>query len=218
MSLHAHPSEQFELLPRRSQDSLDDFATDEYENYHPRTYRSRKGLRAQWDWIRTRKLPRELSSILDPVYRCCCSRFSRRLLLRGLRWVMVITPCVVLVLLVFTAVFLPSYTIRPAHYDALQKRCQQSQESGRGNVNDEKIFIASTLHDPEGQLVDGDWGRSIAALVELLGPENVHLSIYENDADPSALAALERLGSIVKCKYQSKAASAVVTVKLIGML
>lgn len=44
-----------------------------------------------------------------------------------------------------------------------------------------------------------DWGNAVLELVELLGPQNVHLSIYENDADPLAKAALESMEHKVNC-------------------
>jgi hypothetical protein len=40
-------------------------------------------------------------------------------------------------------------------------------------------------------------------LVELLGPDNVHLSVYENDADPTAKEALEQLKSKLNCQSGS---------------
>lgn len=67
-------------------------------------------------------------------------------------------------------------------------------QPGAANANNERIFIAASLHDPEGKLVTGDWAASILGLVHILGPWNVHLSIYENNVDDkneSALAAFE---------------------------
>lgn len=78
---------------------------------------------------------------------------------------------------------------------ALQKRCKESKELGRGNVNNEKIFLAATLFDPAGTLIGGRWGNAVLELVELLGPQNVYLSVYENDATSAVKVALERLGA-----------------------
>lgn len=39
-------------------------------------------------------------------------------------------------------------------------------------------------------------------LVELLGPSNIHLSVYENDADPEAKAALEDMAKKITCTYR----------------
>ncbi|KAL8684372.1 MAG: hypothetical protein Q9224_006398 [Gallowayella concinna] len=91
------------------------------------------------------------------------------------------------------AAFRPSYSRPPDHYQDLRRRCKESKETGRGNINNEKIFIAASLYDPEGKLVGGNWGSAVLKLVELLGPENVHLSVYEDDASPQAKAALEAM-------------------------
>lgn len=103
------------------------------------------------------------------------------------------------VLIVFTAAFRPSYSHPPDHYRALQKRCEGSKEPGRGNVKNEKVFIAATLYDPEGTLVGNGWGDAVLELVDLLGPQNVHLSVYENDATPQAKAALQRMDAKAQC-------------------
>ena len=103
------------------------------------------------------------------------------------------------VLVMFTFAFRPSYTHLPDHYRALQRRCAESKNPGRGNINNERIFIAAALHDPGGTLVGNDWGSAVLQLVELLGPQNVHLSIYENDADPLAKAALKSMQDKITC-------------------
>lgn len=74
---------------------------------------------------------------------------------------------------------------------------------GRGNVNKEKILIAAALYDPGGDLIRGDWGKAVRGLVELLGPDNVHLSVYENDADVAANEALEQFKSTLDCQSRS---------------
>ncbi|KAL8778402.1 MAG: hypothetical protein Q9213_007428 [Squamulea squamosa] len=50
----------------------------------------------------------------------------------------------------------------------------------------------------QGTLVEGHWGRAILELVELLGPNNVHLSVYEDDASPQAKAALDSMKAKVQ--------------------
>lgn len=107
------------------------------------------------------------------------------------------------VLIVFTAALRPSYSHPPDHYRVLRKRCKEAKEPGRGNVNSEKIFIAASLYDPEGTLVGNGWGDAVLQLVELLGPQNVHLSIYENDPTPQAKAALESMEAKVQCQCPS---------------
>ncbi|KAL3471620.1 cryptococcal mannosyltransferase 1-domain-containing protein [Aspergillus californicus] len=85
------------------------------------------------------------------------------------------------ILLCYTAVACPSYTYPPAHYSALRLRVSRSEHPGRGNIHNEKVFIAASLYDPTGELARGAWGSSIVQLITLLGEENVFLSIYENE-------------------------------------
>ncbi|KAK4950520.1 hypothetical protein LTR66_013959, partial [Elasticomyces elasticus] len=108
-------------------------------------------------------------------------------------------PLVVVFLVVATAILRPSYTRLPAHYDDLRRRALQTSLPGRANVNNERVFIAASLYDEDGRLAGGAWGRSIIDLVDLLGPENTFVSIYENDPDPKAEAALKSLGRKVAC-------------------
>ncbi|MCJ1432130.1 hypothetical protein MMC27_001486 [Xylographa pallens] len=102
-------------------------------------------------------------------------------------------------LIAITAVFSPSYAQLPDHYRTLQRRCQESKQLGRGNVNNETVFIAATLYDAEGALVSGHWGSAVLELVDLLGPANVYLSVYENDPDTGAKASLENLAKSLPC-------------------
>jgi hypothetical protein len=103
----------------------------------------------------------------------------------------------------FTALLLPSYTDLPPHYKSLRDACLDSSIPGRGNVHNEKVLIAAALYDPGGRLLRGDWGKAVIGLVELLGPDNAHLSVYENDADPMANEALEQLKSKLNCQSRS---------------
>ena len=111
---------------------------------------------------------------------------------------------VIVLLLILTSIFRPSYTHLPEHYKILERRCRGSQTPGRGNVNNEKVFIASTLYDHNGLLVGGEWGNAVEELVQLIGPENVHLSVYENDADEGAEKALSALEDRVRCECPSR--------------
>ena len=101
-----------------------------------------------------------------------------------------------------TAIFRPSYTNTPAHYEVLRKRSLQSTENGRANSNNEKVFIAASIYDKGGNLVDGAWGKAVLGLVELLGPANVFLSIYENDSGAEARAAFKRFEDKVQCEHK----------------
>lgn len=107
---------------------------------------------------------------------------------------------IILALVIITGLFRPSYTQPPAHYQVLRRRALATQEQGRANPNSEKVFIAATIYDKEGRLVSGDWGIAVLDLVELLGYENVFLSIYENDSGSDAKATLRNFENKVKCK------------------
>jgi hypothetical protein len=104
-------------------------------------------------------------------------------------------------LLIFVSMLRPSYTKLPAHYKELQKRASASREPGRGNVNNEKVFIAATLYDKGGELVGGEWGRNLLELVDLLGPDNVFVSLYENDPDSQAHDAMDAFKKQLKCAF-----------------
>jgi Cryptococcal mannosyltransferase 1 len=101
------------------------------------------------------------------------------------------------ILLAYT--FAPSYTTLPAHYEILKQRAAASTEPGRGNPNGQKVFIASSLFDPGGQLLSGAWADNVLHLIDLLGPENTYLSIYENDSGPEAQLALAGFSAQVPC-------------------
>ncbi|CZR55761.1 uncharacterized protein PAC_05649, partial [Phialocephala subalpina] len=88
------------------------------------------------------------------------------------------TTCIVFLLVIFTAIFLPSYHHLLEHYRKLEKTCRDSTEEGRGNVNNEKVFIAATLYDAEGLLVGGEWGIAIRQLVHLLDLDNQALEEF----------------------------------------
>jgi hypothetical protein len=105
--------------------------------------------------------------------------------------------------ILLTAIFNPSYTVKqqPTHYHALRERVCGSDKQGRGNPNNEKVFIAANILDAE--LIRGPWGKSILELIDLLGHDNVFLSIYENDSGEDTKEALRELEVSVsaKCKY-----------------
>ncbi|KAL9006229.1 MAG: hypothetical protein Q9188_001001 [Gyalolechia gomerana] len=103
------------------------------------------------------------------------------------------------ILIIITAIFNPSYTTRPAHYSALRKRALASRDPGRGNPENEKIFIAASIYDKGGKLASGPWGRALLNLIDLLGNRNVFLSIFENDAGERAKDALFDLKDRVQC-------------------
>jgi len=83
----------------------------------------------------------------------------------------------------------------------LKERALASQEPGRANIHNQKVFIAASLYDKEGKLLGGDWAENVLGLIELLGPQNSFLSIYVNDSGPEAKAALEDLEKRVPCDH-----------------
>ena len=107
-----------------------------------------------------------------------------------------------LFLVVFTALFRPSYVNPPAQYKVLKTKVLQSNDLGRANTLDEKIFIAISLYDKAGHLAGGVWGQAILDLVNLLGPSNVFLSIYENDSGQEGADALEKFKAQVSCRHE----------------
>ena len=125
---------------------------------------------------------------------------------RGTSWVrrislcVAMVPTVVIILIIFTGIFLPSYTHPPAHYATLRQHAKKTQLPGRANINNEKVFIAASIYDYEGQLASGGWGRDVLDLVDILGPDNVYLSLYENDPGSVAKNALESLGERARCE------------------
>jgi hypothetical protein len=93
----------------------------------------------------------------------------------------------------------PSYGSPPAHYKAVAKRVRANSDVGRGNPRNEKVFIASNII--QADLIEGHWGTSLIDLIDLLGPENVFVSIYENDSGNSSVRALSNLASRLRCEY-----------------
>ena len=184
-------SEEYELLTRTSADSFSHLDRADYRPHSIPWY-----LRLP-TWFRVRLLLRAVrifciktSGLRKPCWA----------LRRAIFGALIITLCFVIPIIVFTAALTPSYSHPPDHYMMLQRQCQDSKELGRGNSNNQKIFIAATLRDPEGTLVDGYWGHSVLELVDLLGSDNVYLSVYENDVDALAKASLEKFRKSLSCK------------------
>jgi hypothetical protein len=105
-----------------------------------------------------------------------------------------------IVISVIRAIIFPSYQHPPAHYQVLSDAVSGSILPGRGNPNKEKIFIAANILQED--LIRGPWGDSVLELIELLGPDNVFLSIYENDSGSGTVNALKELRSKVTCKSE----------------
>ncbi|KAL8785299.1 MAG: hypothetical protein Q9213_003444 [Squamulea squamosa] len=101
---------------------------------------------------------------------------------RGISFFLLCLIGIIFLLILVTAIFRPSYTRRPTHYNALKEKILASGNSGRGNPGNEKIFIATSIYDKD-----------------LLGDKNVFLSIYENDAGEKAEDALKAFKARVPC-------------------
>jgi hypothetical protein len=88
----------------------------------------------------------------------------------------------------------------PTHYGDLEKNVVESNRNGRGNPNNEKVFIAANIINEE--LIRGSWGVSLLELVGILGKENVFVSIYENDSGDGTRDALLKLEKELPCEYE----------------
>ncbi|EGD88117.1 hypothetical protein H112_04599 [Trichophyton rubrum D6] len=98
---------------------------------------------------------------------------------------------------VVQAILHPSYQRPPEHYAQLQRRILASSGHGRANQKDEKIFIAANIIRED--LIRGAWGASLLELVDLLGEDNVFVSVYENDSGKATSEALIELQDKLPC-------------------
>ena len=94
-------------------------------------------------------------------------------------------------------IFNPSYGDPPQRYHALSDLVSESTTSGRGNKNNEKIFIAANIIDEN--LIKAHWGQALLELVDILGQDNVFISIYENDSGLGTSQALQELQGKFSC-------------------
>ncbi|KAF1344449.1 cryptococcal mannosyltransferase 1-domain-containing protein [Delphinella strobiligena] len=128
------------------------------------------------------------------------TRFRRYIRSTGFGiWIAIaLVPAIIIIAIIIASIFLPSYTNAPEHYQALRDRITSSDTPGRANLDKEKVFIATAIYDTKGDLARGPWGRSLLDLVDMLGPEYVFLSVYENDPDSLAVDALNEFSKEVK--------------------
>jgi hypothetical protein len=128
-----------------------------------------------------------------------CSLFKLFFQVRSIvRSVLIWSTLAVVLFSVFTAITHPSYVNPPAHYKALESTIAASTTPGRGNPNNEKIFIASNI--VRENLVRGSWSETLLELIDLIGPDNAFVSIYENDSGPGTALALQELRQKLPCK------------------
>ena len=131
--------------------------------------------------------------------RCC--GVPRRTLLRKFKAISYLFLASIVTAVVLTFAFFPSYTQPPPHYTGLKARAETFSFPGRGNPQEQKVYIAASLYDPGGHLVGGQWSDNVLQLINLLGPENTFLSIYENDSGPEAQAAQAGLDARLPCNH-----------------
>lgn len=138
------------------------------------------------DTVRTRK---------NPTFRCV-----GHLRLRRFIWMLLIAlPSLVVLIVLLVAALYPSYSHPPHHYNILRAHALMSTDPGRVNIHSEKIFIASSIYDKHGQLASGPWAQNLLDLIDLLGPKNVFLSVFEDDPDSLARTSLEHFSKRVNC-------------------
>ncbi len=109
---------------------------------------------------------------------------------------------ILLALVLFIALFLePSYREPPAHYQSLKARIESSDDYGRANPENQKIFIAASIYDEGGHLLGGAWGEAVLKLINMLGNRNVFLSIYENTSGEAGQVAQFKFERRVQCQH-----------------
>ena len=128
------------------------------------------------------------------IHKSYCGRFATYLL-RAIAIFIIVSA--------FNAILNPSYANPPPRYKFLEQQVTSSAASGRGNVNREKIFIAANIINEE--LIRGSWGSSVLDLVDILGEENVFISIYENDSGTGTRDALRSFQCKLPCSYTRNA-------------
>jgi hypothetical protein len=109
-----------------------------------------------------------------------------------------IALAVLLCNIILTPIFWPSYTHFPPCYEDLKRIASSPGTPGRGNPLNEKIFIAAILYDRTGELASGQWGDALVQLIDLLGEDNVFLSLYENNSGRKGQQALEALSQRIQ--------------------
>lgn len=203
-----HPDE-YELVDRVSSDSNETFDLDEAD-FESQGLTTASYLHHTPSFnLLFRYIPPRLRNILirfklrhgrakRPVSR---HLFSVKVLQRRICFSLWIAFTVLCALVFLTAIFRPSYTILPTHYQELKSRILETRNEGRGNLDNQKIFIATSIYDRNGHLAGGAWGQAILNLIDILGHDNVYLSIYENDGGDEAQTALKRFETEVRCQH-----------------
>ena len=126
--------------------------------------------------------------------RPCCQSWPVRIVL----WI-VRAAILFLAFSLVNTILRPSYANPPSHYRSLEERVISTTGYGRGNIENQKVYIAANIISKD--LISGQWGSSLHKLVDLLGEGNVFVSIYENDNGKGTQAALRALQQRLKCTY-----------------
>ena len=121
--------------------------------------------------------------------------------LKKLFTVLVLTVLLFLTLSLVNGLLRPSYMNPPAHYRDLDRNIRESTAPGRGNPNKERVFVAANIIN--GELVKQSWGASLLEVIDILGPDNVFVSIYENDSGPGTRDALLALRDKLPCEDET---------------
>lgn len=199
----AHPDE-YELVDRTSLDSHDDdFDLDDFEaggpvgdTHGPRSLQSMLARLVSFPFNRK---SRGYRPARDPLKHAAWNIRRRHRVCRLLCSFVGVVVGILFAMVALTALFFPSYTRLPAHYQTLRQTVAKSVENGRGNPRGEKVFIAASIYDRDGSLAKGAWAENVLQLIDLLGPDNVFLSIYENDTGDVSASALGSLEERVPC-------------------
>ncbi|EAW13653.1 glycosyltransferase family 69 protein [Aspergillus clavatus NRRL 1] len=142
-------------------------------------------------------LPQSTTPVVTDQLRYRC--WSPRVLLRRLPLLIRIALGILLVDILGTAIFFPSYTHLPPCYESLKAAASSSNAPGRANPRNETVYIAAILYDRTGDLAGGQWGAALTTLIHLLGEDNVFLSLYENNSGSKGEAALQSLSHRIPC-------------------
>ena len=207
--------EEFELLNRETVESDEDF--DPYD-----AFEQRRGLGSVS--FPNRRLSNPIKAFLwelnpfksglgrsprtsRPHRKSGATRGSSRRICRSSRrccFVLNLIITILITLIFLSAVFAPSYTTPPAHYQTLRHQAESSRkgEYGRANPDNEKIFISASIYDEGGYLLAGAWGDAVLKLLDILGNTNVFLSIYENESGEAAQTAQIRFERKVQCPHE----------------
>lgn len=209
-----HEPDEYELSKKESFDSSDQYDLDDADfetrgltsnAYTERGRTSILDLFLQYlPWQARRRISRRTGRTPQTKSRLRPSLPSRRRLVRRSCHCCFAFSSVIILFASLVSIFAPSYTNPPPHYERLKSRVLENDDYGRANTQNEKIFIAASLYDPDGKLVNGAWGDAVLGLLDLLGNRNVFLSIYENDGDNDSRTALKEFENHVQSNRRLK--------------